>query len=108
MILAQTALAVLVGLVFLIRDVPSAIAAVAAGLTATAGTAMLALRVFASAPAGPGAMVARFAVGTMLKWVVVIVGLYLILGYWKLPALPAFVGLIATLLVNFAALKFER
>lgn len=107
-ILAQATIAVLAGLGFLFRDVPSAAAALAAGLVAAAGTCMLALRVFARAPAGPGAMVARFAVGTLLKWIVVIVGLYLILGYWRLPALPAFVGLVATLLVNLVALKFER
>lgn len=107
-ILAQTTIAVLAGLVFLLRDVPSAIGALAGGLVAAVGTGMLALRVFARAPAGPGAMVARFAVGTLLKWFVVIIGLYLILGYWRLPALPAFAGLVATLLVNLVALKFER
>lgn len=107
-ILAQAALAVLVGLAFLARDVPSAVAALAGGLVAAAGTGMLALRVFARASTGPGGMLARFAVGTALKWIVVIIGLYLILGYWKLPAMPAFIGLVAALLVNLAALKFER
>lgn len=107
-ILVQTAVAVVAGLAFLARDMPSAGAALAGGLVAAAGTAMLALRVFARASTGPGGMLARFAVGTALKWVVVIIGLYLILGYWKLPAMPAFVGLVAALLVNVAALKFER
>jgi F0F1-type ATP synthase assembly protein I len=107
-ILAQTAVAVVAGLAFLIRDVPSAISALAAGLVAAAGTCMLAFRVFGRAPAGPGAMMARFAVGTVLKWIVVIVGLYLIIVYWRLPALPALVGLVATLIVNLVALKFER
>jgi hypothetical protein len=30
----------------------------------------------------------------------VIVGFYLILAYWKLPALPALAGLVAALLAN--------
>lgn len=107
-ILAQTVVAVVAGLAFLVRDTPSAVGALAGGLVATAGTGMLAFRVFARTPAGPGAMVARFAAGTLLKWIVVIIGLYLVLGYWSLPALPVFVGLIAAFLVNLAALKFDR
>lgn len=107
-ILMQAAIAAVVGLAFLMRDVPSAIGALAGGLVAAIGTSMLALRVFARATAGPNAMLARFAVGTVLKWAVVIAGLYLILAVWKLPAMPAFVGLVAALLVTVFSLKFER
>lgn len=107
-ILTQAAIAVVVGLAFLMRDVPSAIGALAGGLVAAIGTSMLALRVFARAAAGPNAMLARFAVGTVLKWAVVIAGLYLVLAVWKLPAMPVFVGLVAALLVTVFSLKFER
>lgn len=107
-VLVQTAVAAITGLAFLVRNVPSAIGAFAGGLLVAAGTAVLALRVFAPALAGPGTTVMRFAVGTLLKWVVMLGGLYLILAYWRLPALPAFVGLVAALLVNLVALKFER
>lgn len=107
-ILAQAGVAVIVGLAFLARDVSSAVGALAGGLVATVGTGMLALRVFARVASGPTAMLARFAIGTLLKWIVVIVGLYLVLVVWKLPALSTIVGLIATLAVNLVALKFER
>lgn len=107
-VLAQTAVAVIAGLAFLVQGVHAAVAALAAGLLVVAGTVLLALRVFAPALAGPGSMLARFAVGTLLKWIVVIVGFYLILAYWKLPALPALVGLTAAVLVNLLALGLKR
>ncbi|HEX7370511.1 MAG TPA: ATP synthase subunit I [Rhodanobacteraceae bacterium] len=107
-ILVQTAVAVIAGLAFLVQGVPSAIAALAGGLLMVVGTAILALRVFAPALAGSGAMLMRFVSGTLLKWVVVLVGLYLIFAVWKLPPVPAFIGVAATLMVNLAALKFER
>lgn len=78
----------------------AAVGALAGGLVVALGTAVMALRVFAPALAGPGATLARLAVGTLLKWIVVIVGFYLILVYWRLPAVPALIGLVAALLVN--------
>jgi ATP synthase protein I len=107
-ILVQVAVAIVVGLGFLLRGVPAAIGAFAAGFVVALGTCLLALPVFAPALAGPGATVARFAVGTLMKWVVVIAGLYLIIAYWRLPAVPALVGLIAALLVNLGMLGFKR
>ncbi|MGH8144862.1 MAG: ATP synthase subunit I [Rhodanobacteraceae bacterium] len=107
-ILVQVAVAVVAGLGFLLRGVPEAVAAFAAGFVVAIGTSLLALPVFAPALAGPGATVARFAFGTLLKWIVVIVGLYLIIAYWRLPAVPALVGLIAALLVNLGVLGFKR
>lgn len=107
-VLAQTAVAVVAGLAFLVQSVPAAIGALAGGLVVVVGTSLLALRVFAPTLAGPGAMLARFALGTLLKWIVVIVGIYLILAYWRLPAIPALVGLVVTLLVNLVLLGLKR
>lgn len=107
-VLGQAVVAALAGLGFLVQGVHAAVAALAGGLLVTAGTGLLALRVFAPALAGPGSMLARFALGTLLKWIVVIVGFYLILGYWKLPALPALVGLVAAVLVNLVVLGLKR
>ncbi|HET7930783.1 MAG TPA: ATP synthase subunit I [Rhodanobacteraceae bacterium] len=107
-ILVQLAVALVVGLGFLLRGVPSAVAAFAAGFVVAIGTCLLALPVFVPALAGPGATVARFAVGSLMKWIVVIAGLYLIIGYWRLPAVPALVGLVATVLVNLGMLGFKR
>jgi ATP synthase protein I len=107
-VLAQAVVAVIAGLAFLVQGVHAAVAALAAGLLVATGTGLLALRVFAPALAGPGSMLARFALGTLLKWIVVIVGFYLILGVWKLPALPALVGLVAAVLVNLMVLGLKR
>ena len=107
-VLAQVAAAVIAGLAFLARGIPSAVGALAGGLVVAIGTLLLALPVFAPALAGGGTMLARFAVGTLLKWIVVIVGFYLILAYWRLPALPALVGLVAALLVNLVVLGIKK
>ncbi|WIG56879.1 MAG: hypothetical protein OJF61_002667 [Rhodanobacteraceae bacterium] len=107
-VLAQVAVAVIAGLAFLARGIPSAVGALAGGLVVAIGTALLALPVFAPALAGGGTMLARFAFGTLLKWIVVIVGFYLILAYWRLPALPALIGLVAALLVNLVVLGIKR
>jgi len=107
-VLAQVAVAVIAGLAFLAQGLHAAVAALVAGLLVAAGNGLLALRVFAPALAGPGSMLARFAFGTLLKWIVVIVGFYLILAYWRLPALPALIGLVAAVLVNLVVLGFKR
>lgn len=107
-VLAQVAVAVVAGLGFLARGIPAAVGALAGGLVVAIGTGLLALPVFAPAPAAGGTMLARFALGTLLKWVVVIVGFYLILAYWRLPALPSLVGLVAALLVNLVVLGIKR
>jgi len=107
-VLAQVAVAVIAGLAFLTRGVSAAMGALAGGLVVALGTLLLALPVFAPALAGGGTMLARFAFGTLLKWIVVIVGFYLILAYWRLPALPALIGLVAALLVNLVVLGIKR
>ncbi|HXE67078.1 MAG TPA: ATP synthase subunit I [Rhodanobacteraceae bacterium] len=107
-VLAQVTVAVIAGLAFLTRGVPAAMGALAGGLVVALGTLLLALPVFAPALAGGGTMLARFAFGTLLKWIVVIVGFYLILAYWRLPALPALIGLVAALLVNLVVLGIKR
>lgn len=107
-VLVQTAVAVVVGLACLPLGSKAALGAFAAGLLVAIGTVTLALRVFLAAPAGSGRTMARFAVGTVLKWAVMLIGLYLIIAVWKLPPLPSLGGLVAALLVNVVALKFER
>lgn len=107
-VLTQIIVAVVVGLAFLIQSLPSAIGALASGLLMAAGSAILALRVFAPALAAPGATLARFAVGSLIKWIVVIAGLYLVVVVWRLPAMPAVAALIATALVNLMMLKAQH
>lgn len=108
LVLLQAGVALVAGLAFLLRSPASALGAFAGGLVVAIGTALVALRVFGPALAGPGATLARFAVGTLLKWIVVIVGFYLILAVWKLPAIAALVGLVAALMTNLVVLGFKR
>jgi ATP synthase protein I len=49
----------------------------------------------------------RFLVGMILRWIVLVGGLALILVQWKLPFLPALVGLVAGFAVNVFAFRFK-
>jgi len=104
----QLAVTTIIGLLFLVQGFASAIAAWCGGLVVVIGTALLALRVFAPPLAGPGATLGRFAVGMLLKWVIVLGGFYLILAQWRLPPVPALSGFGVALAVNLVALKFKQ
>ena len=106
-VLAQTAAAIIVGLLFLIGGRASAVAALGGGLALAIGNAVLALRVFRPSLAGGGVTLRRFALGTLLKWLVVLGGLFLILVRMRLPLLPALVGVGVATVVNWLALRFD-
>lgn len=105
--LAQVTVAIVVGALFLIRGTAPALAALGGGLAVAIGTVLLALRVFRPALVSGTVTMRRFALGTLLKWLVVLGGLFLILVRLKLPPLPALVGLAAVMLVNVLALRFN-
>ena len=46
--------------------------------------------------------------GLLLKWVIVLGGLFLLLVHWRLPPGPVVIGLVAALLVNLMALRFNN
>lgn len=106
-VLAQAAAAVVVGGVFLLAGTASAAAALGGGLALAIGTALLALRVFRPSLASGAVTMRRFALGTLLKWLVVLGGLFLILVRLRLPLLPAMAGLAAAMLANVLALRFD-
>jgi ATP synthase protein I len=105
---AQAAAAIVVGSLFLVEGKAAAGAALAGGLVVTVGTALLALRVFRPQLARGSVTMRRFALGALLKWLVVLGGLYLILVRLRLPPLPALAGVGAVMLVNLLALRFEN
>lgn len=107
-VLAQAVAAIAVGLLFLLRDAAWALAALAGGLVVALGTALLALRVFRPPLARGAVVMQRFALGTLLKWLVVLGGMYLILVRLELPLLPALVGVGVAMLVNLLALRFDN
>ena len=47
---------------------------------------------FGGGVAGAGVALGRLLLGTAVKWLVVIVGLYLAMAVWKLPAVPVLAG----------------
>lgn len=106
-VLAQTAAATIVGLLFLLGGKTPAVAAFGGGLVVAVGNALLALRVFKPSLAGGGVTARRFALGTLLKWLVVLGGLFLILVRLRLPLLPTLAGVGAATVVNWLALRFD-
>jgi ATP synthase protein I len=103
----QLGLAIIVGLPFLLQGFHSAIAAWCGALVVVLGTAVLALRVFAPPPAGGRATMGRFAVGLLLKWMIVLGGFYLILVRAQLPLPATLAGAGVAMLANVLALRFE-
>ncbi|HEU4856248.1 MAG TPA: ATP synthase subunit I [Rhodanobacteraceae bacterium] len=102
---AQAAATVAIGLLFLARGQAWALGGFGGGAVMTLGTALLAFRVFGP-PLARGAVTAqRFALGTLLKWLVVLGGLFLILVRLRLPLVPVLAGVLATVLVNWLVLR---
>lgn len=105
-VITQLAVAVVAGLAFCLQGRAAGLAAFAGALIVAFATALLAARAF-SALGGAGATFMRFLVGMILRWIILIGGLLLILVQWKLPPLPALVGLVAAYSVNVFAFRFK-
>lgn len=106
-VLAQAVAALVVGLLFVFRGTPSALAAFGGGAVVMLGTALLAFRVFGPVLAKGAVTLRRFALGILLKWLVVLGGLFLILVRLRLPPVPALLGVGAAMLVNWLVLRLD-
>lgn len=106
-VLAQAAAAILIGLPFLAGGEVSALGALGGALVVTAGTGVLAFRVFAPPVAPANVMLLRFALGTLVKWLVVLGGLFVMLAHLRMPLLPVLAGVGAAMLVNWLVLRFN-
>lgn len=105
LVLAQTAVALLAGALFLLlRGPQSGFAALGGGFAVVLGTAGMAACGLGGAVAGGGTMLARMLAGMLLKWLVVFGGISLLMFRLHLPALPVLVGMTAALLTHVAAL----
>ena len=87
---------VLVALAFWLQDARAAIAAAMGGGAVVLGSALLALRSFTTVPRPAGLALQGMLVGAALKWMVVLVALYLALARFSLPPAPLLAGVIAT------------
>lgn len=106
LVVVQLGIALLVGLIFMLQGRQAAFAAAAGATLVALGTALLASR--ALVRGGAVVVLTRVLMGTVLKWLVVIGGLYLLLARWHLPPLPALVGVILALAANLMALRFKE
>jgi ATP synthase protein I len=95
---AQLAVTILVAAGFLLQGWQSSLGVLCGGSAVVVGTGILALRVFAAAPAPAGVVLARFIVGNLLKWSIIALGLYVAMVKLALPGFPVMAGLIAALL----------
>jgi len=106
LLVAQLGAALFAGALFLLQGRLAALAATAGGVLVAVGTALMASR--ALTRGRPGVVMMRVLMGAMLKWLVVLGGLYLVLAVWHLPALPAIIGVVAALAMNLVALRFKE
>lgn len=104
----QLVAAAVVAALWLLAGREYALGGLTGGLVAAMGTAVFALRLFGQ-PGAPGGIVfVRFAGATALKWLVVIVGLYLGIGSWQLPPLAVITGFAAGLSIFVIALRLKN
>ena len=103
-VLAQLGVTSLIAAGFLLAGWRHGLAALCGGGVVALGTALLALRLFGPGPAGAGTVLARLVVGSVLKWGVIALGLYLALVKAALPGFPVLAGVIAALLPQLLGL----
>ena len=101
---AQAVTTALIAAGFAWRGGSDALAVLAGGSVVALGTAVLALRLFAGAPAAAGTVLARLIVGNLLRWCVIGAGLYLAMVTLALPGLPVLVGVVAALMPQLLGL----
>ena len=101
---AQLIVTMLVAAGFLLKGTQASLGVLSGGFTVALATGILALRVFAAAPAAAGVVLARFIVGNLLKWAVIALGVYVAMVKLALPAFPVMAGMIAALLPQLLGL----
>jgi F0F1-type ATP synthase assembly protein I len=105
--LLQLAVAVLAGLVFLTLGRREAMSAAAGAVVVALGTALLSARFFSGLSSSAGMALGRLLTGMVLKWIVIVGGLFVILFQFKLPPLAAITGLVAAYAVYLLAFRFK-
>lgn len=101
-LLSQVAATALIALAWLAGGPRDALAALAGGLVATVASALFALRYLGGSGVTAGTVLARLFAGTLLKWLVMIGGLYVLLGRLAWPALPVVTGFGAAVVAQVA------
>lgn len=102
----QAVVAGVVAVAFLAQDPRHALAAAGGGLALVAGNALATVLALGGGIQSADAALVRLFLGVLGKWAVVVVVLAMVLGVWRLPPLPALVGLGTGLLAWLLALNF--
>ncbi|MEO8801943.1 MAG: ATP synthase subunit I [Rudaea sp.] len=103
-VLAQLGVTMLVAAGFAFAGWRHGLAALSGGAVVALGTAVLALRLFGAGPASAGIVLGRLMIGSLLKWGIIVLGLYAALVKAQLPALPVLAGVIAALIPQLLGL----
>lgn len=112
--LAQRAVAwqaiatVLVALAFLAKGLPWSLAALAGGGVVTLAAWISALVALGGGVSPAGVAFARLLMGMALKWLLVLIGIAIALGLFRLPGLPLMAGVIAASLALVLANSIKR
>ncbi len=104
----QVITTVLTAVACLVIEPRAAVAALIGGGAMSLGSLLAALAAFGNGVIGAGEVLGRLLLGMAMKWVVVLVGLYLAMAVWQLPAVPALVGAaLAAVTILFAGKQGE-
>lgn len=103
----QAAVAMLVAAAFLALGMRQALAAAVGGAAMLAGNGLAAAVALGGGIQPARAAFARLLLGTLLKWLLVMVVVGVALAAWRLQPLPALAGLAAGMLANLLALNLR-
>jgi ATP synthase protein I len=106
-LVVQTAVIAAVALALLVFGWRYALGAAFGGVAVAVGGALLAWRTFGGAVSSAGATLTRLAGGVALKWLVILLMLYIASAKLALDPLAILGGILAALAVNLAALGFK-
>lgn len=106
-VVLQCAATGLLGLAFVLQDWAHALAAWFGGSAVVLGSALMGWRALAGDVAGPGTALLRLAGGVALKWLVIVLSLYLGLARFGLEPLPLLAGLVVALVASLLAYRTQ-
>jgi len=104
----QFGIAALVGAGFCLRDMPSGIAAAFGGGVVAIGSALFAWRLYADGVAPVRRIARAVYAAEVLKWVWLVLALYLGLAVFKFAALPLVMGVVAAHVAFWVAVGIFR
>ena len=84
----------------------AALGALAGGGAMTLGSLAAACGAFGGGVAGAAMALGRLLLGTAVKWLVVVAGLYLAMATWRLPAVPVLAGAALAAAAFMVSMKF--